>query len=125
MKNLILFILIFIIQSKNLFAQDLKESGWDNLIESSNESLVDPSTSSSSSSSSSTSRSSGQGSSGGVIYKYKESEKFDFSELVVGGDKGSPGDLSSVYRFQKKFNNKLPYKKSFLKEMISSVDRVL
>jgi len=100
-------------------AQDLKESGWDNLIETSHENLVDPGP---------TSLSSGatpQASGANVVYKYKENEKFDFSELVIGGDKGSPGDLSSVYRFQKKFNNKLPYKRSFLKEMISSVDRVL
>ena len=45
-----------------------------------------------------------------VIYKYKQYEKFDFDELSVKGEGGSPGDLSVSPRYSRKFENRLPTK---------------
>jgi hypothetical protein len=59
-----------------------------------------------------------------VIYKYKQYEKFDFDDLSVEGEDGSPGDLSINPRFQKEFKNELPYRKNFKQEMIKSLDTV-
>ena len=44
-----------------------------------------------------------QGRKGKVTYKYKKYEKFDFEDMVIEGDMGSPGDLSISPRFQRKF----------------------
>ncbi|MBI2519685.1 MAG: hypothetical protein HYV97_04690 [Bdellovibrio sp.] len=60
-----------------------------------------------------------------VIYKYKQFEKFDFDEIGVEGDKGIPGDLSILPRYQKYFKNRLPYRKNFNPEIRKSVERVL
>ncbi|HAZ13080.1 MAG: hypothetical protein A2X86_09820 [Bdellovibrionales bacterium GWA2_49_15] len=60
-----------------------------------------------------------------IIYKYKQFEKFDFDEIGVEGDKGIPGDLSILPRYQKYFKNRLPYRKNFNPEIRKSVERVL
>ncbi len=59
-----------------------------------------------------------------VIYKYKKYQKFDFEDLVIEGETGSPGDLSIAPRYQRKFKNKLPYRKNFNAEMRKSVERI-
>lgn len=59
-----------------------------------------------------------------IIYKYKKYEKFDFDELSVEGEGGSPGDLSITPRFQKQFKNKLPSKPTFSTEIRKSIERV-
>ncbi|MBC98161.1 MAG: hypothetical protein CME63_10450 [Halobacteriovoraceae bacterium] len=59
-----------------------------------------------------------------VIYKYKKYQKFDFEDLVIEGETGSPGDLSIAPRYQRKFKNKLPYRKNFNAEMRRSVERI-
>ncbi len=61
---------------------------------------------------------------GKVIYKYKKYQKFDFEDLVVEGDSGSPGDLSIMSRFQKKFKNKLPYRRNFNPEIVKSIESI-
>jgi hypothetical protein len=59
-----------------------------------------------------------------VVYKYKKYEKFDFDELSVTGEAGSPGDLSVTPRYQKRFDNKLPLKTDFNPEIRKSIERV-
>jgi hypothetical protein len=59
-----------------------------------------------------------------IIYKYKKYQKFDFEDLVIEGETGSPGDLSIAPRYQRKFKNKLPYRKNFNAEMRRSVERI-
>lgn len=59
-----------------------------------------------------------------VIYKYKQYEKFDFEDLVIEGETGSPGDLSILSRHQRKFKNRLPYRKNFNAEIRKAVERV-
>ncbi len=61
---------------------------------------------------------------GKIIYKYKDYEKFDFDDLVIEGDSTSPGDLSVLTRYQRKFDNKLPYRRSFNKEIKKSVGSI-
>lgn len=52
-----------------------------------------------------------------IRYEYKKFEKFDFDEIGVEGEAGSPGDISISPRLRKEFKNKLPERKSFNKEM--------
>lgn len=59
---------------------------------------------------------------GKVIYKYKKYQKFDFEDLVVEGEGGAPGDISITSRFQKRFDNKLPYRRNFNPEMVKSIE---
>lgn len=59
-----------------------------------------------------------------IIYKYKKFEKFDFEDLVIEGETGGPGDLSISSRFQKQFQNKLPYRKNFNAEIRKGIERV-
>lgn len=59
-----------------------------------------------------------------VKYEYKKYEKFDFDDLVIQGETGSPGDLSIVPRYQRKFKNELPYRKNFNAEMRKSLERI-
>ncbi len=59
-----------------------------------------------------------------IIYKYKKYEKFDFEDLVIEGETGSPGDLSIIPRYQRKFKNILPYRKNFNAEMRKSIERI-
>ena len=61
---------------------------------------------------------------GKVIYKYKKYQKFDFEDLTVEGDSGSPGDISITSRFQKKFRNKLPYRRNFNPEIVKSIENI-
>lgn len=57
-------------------------------------------------------------------YRYKQYEKIDFDDLSIGGELGSPGDLSVSYRYEKEFKNKLPFRKNFHPEMKQAIDRV-
>ncbi|MFZ8932554.1 MAG: hypothetical protein ACO20H_06660 [Bacteriovoracaceae bacterium] len=59
-----------------------------------------------------------------VIYKYKKYEKFDFEDMVIEGEIGSPGDLSITPRYQRKFKNKLPYRKNFNAEIMMAVEKI-
>ena len=59
-----------------------------------------------------------------IIYKYKKYQKFDFEDLVIQGETGSPGDLSINPRLQRKFKNKLPYRKNFNAEIRKSLERI-
>ena len=61
---------------------------------------------------------------GNVIYKYKMYEKFDLEDISVDGETGSPGDLSIINRFQRKFKNKLPYRRNFKPEIIMGFERI-
>jgi len=61
---------------------------------------------------------------GKVTYKYKKYEKFDFEDLVIEGEIGSPGDLSIAPRYQRKFKNPLPYRKNFNFEMRKAAERI-
>ena len=57
-----------------------------------------------------------------VRYEYKKFEKFDFDEIGVQGEAGSPGDLSVSPRLRNEFKNKLPERHDFNKEMRKSID---
>ena len=59
---------------------------------------------------------------GKIIYKYKKFQEFDMEDLNVGGDLGSPGDLTSESRFQREFKNKLPLRRNFNPELRRSVE---
>ena len=59
-----------------------------------------------------------------IVYKYKKYEKFDFDEIGIEGDTGSPGDLSVNQRYQRKFRNKLRYRKNFKPEIRKAVERL-
>lgn len=59
-----------------------------------------------------------------VIYTYKQFEKFDFDDLNIEGDTGSPGDLSVSPVQEKRFTNRLPYRKSFTVEIKKGIERV-
>ena len=57
-----------------------------------------------------------------VRYEYKKFEKFDFDEIGVQGEAGSPGDLSVSPRLRNEFKNKLPERHDFNKEMRKAID---
>lgn len=59
-----------------------------------------------------------------VIYTYKQFEKFDFDDLNIEGDTGAPGDLSISPIHEKRFTNRLPYRKSFTVEIKKGIERV-
>ncbi len=59
-----------------------------------------------------------------VRYEYKKFEKFDFDEIGVEGEAGSPGDLSIAPRLRKEFKNKLPERQNFNKEMKKAIDGI-
>ncbi len=59
-----------------------------------------------------------------VIYTYKQFEKFDFDDLNIEGDTGSPNDLSISPIHEKQFTNHLPYRKSFTVEIKKGIERV-
>lgn len=61
---------------------------------------------------------------GKVIYQYKKFEKFDFEDMVIEGEIGSPGDLSITPRYQRKFKNKLPYRKNFNAEVMKAIEKI-
>jgi hypothetical protein len=57
-----------------------------------------------------------------IRYEYKKFEKFDFDEIGVEGEAGSPGDLSVSPRLRNEFKNKLPERHDFNKEMRKAID---
>ncbi|MBC7429508.1 MAG: hypothetical protein H7336_12900 [Bacteriovorax sp.] len=59
-----------------------------------------------------------------VIYTYKQYEKFDFDDLNIEGDTGSPSDISISPIHEKRFTNRLPYRKSFTVEIKKGIERV-
>ena len=59
-----------------------------------------------------------------IRYEYKKFEKFDFEEIGVDGEAGSPGDISISPRLRKEFQNKLPERQNFNKEMKKAVDAI-
>ncbi len=59
-----------------------------------------------------------------VRYEYKKFEKFDFDEIGVEGEAGSPGDLSISPRLRKEFRNKLPERENFNQEMKKAIDGI-
>ena len=65
-----------------------------------------------------------EGSKVNIVYKYRKYQKFDFENLVIEGETGSPGDLSVGTRFQRKFRNKLPYRKNFNAEIRKAIERI-
>lgn len=56
-----------------------------------------------------------------VRYEYKKFEKFDFDEIGVEGEAGSPGDISISPRLRKEFKNKLPERQNFNQEMKKAI----
>lgn len=59
-----------------------------------------------------------------VRYEYKKFEKFDFDEIGVEGESGSPGDLSISPRVRTEFKNRLPERQDFNKEMRKSIEGI-
>lgn len=59
-----------------------------------------------------------------VNYEYKKYEKFDFSEISVEGVAGSPGDISVSPRLRKEFQNRLPDRANFNREMKKSLEAI-
>ena len=59
-----------------------------------------------------------------VIYTYKQYEKFDFDGLNIEGDTGAPSDISISPVHEKRFTNRLPYRKSFAPEIKKGIERV-
>jgi hypothetical protein len=59
-----------------------------------------------------------------VRFEYKKLEKFDFDEIGVEGEAGSPGDLSISPRLRNEFKNKLPERDNFNKEMKKAIDGI-
>lgn len=57
-----------------------------------------------------------------IRYEYKRYEKFDFDEIGVEGEAGSPGDISVTPRLRNEFRNKLPERQNFNKEMKKAID---
>lgn len=61
---------------------------------------------------------------GNVRYEYKKYEKFDFEEIGVEGEAGSPGDISISPRLRKEFRNRLPERQNFNKEMKKAINGI-
>jgi hypothetical protein len=59
-----------------------------------------------------------------IVYTYKQFEKFDFDDLNIEGGTGAPGDLSVSPIHEKRFTNRLPYRKSFTVEIKKGIERV-
>ena len=59
-----------------------------------------------------------------VRYEYKKFEKFDFDEIGVEGEAGAPGDISISPRGRTEFQNKLPERTNFNKEMKKAIDGI-
>ena len=57
-----------------------------------------------------------------IKYEYKKYEKFDFAEIGVEGEAGSPGDLTSSPRLRNEFKNRLPERANFNKEMNQAIE---
>lgn len=59
-----------------------------------------------------------------VIYTYKQFEKFDFDDINIEAEIGAPGDISISPMADGKYNNRLPYRKSFIPEIKRGLERV-
>lgn len=59
-----------------------------------------------------------------VVYVYKQYERLDFDDLSIEGDTGNPGDLSIAPMPERRFANRLPYRKSFTVEIKKGIERV-
>ena len=59
-----------------------------------------------------------------IRYEYKKFEKFDFDEIGVEGESGSPGDLSISPRVRNEFKNRLPERLNFNQEMKKSIEGI-
>ena len=59
-----------------------------------------------------------------IRYEYKKYEKFDFDEIGVEGEAGSPGDLSISPRLRNEFRNKLPERENFNREMKKAIEGI-
>jgi hypothetical protein len=59
-----------------------------------------------------------------IRYEYKKFEKFDFDEIGVEGEAGSPGDISISPRLRAEFKNKLPERQNFNKEMKKAIEGI-
>jgi hypothetical protein len=59
-----------------------------------------------------------------IRYRYKKYQKFDFENLSIEGESGSPGDLSIIPRYQTKFKNKLPYRRNFNDKIRLGIERI-
>ena len=59
-----------------------------------------------------------------VVYKYKKYQKFDFEDLVIEGDSGDPGDLSTSPAARVKVINKLPERLNFNQEIRKGIERL-
>lgn len=59
-----------------------------------------------------------------IIYKYKKYQKFDFDDITIEGETGTPPDLGVDTRLQRKFRNKLPYRKNFNPEIRKGIERI-
>jgi len=57
-------------------------------------------------------------------YEYKKYERFDFDEIGVEGESGSPGDISISPRLRNEFKNKLPERSNFNQEMRNAIDGI-
>lgn len=57
-----------------------------------------------------------------IRYEYKKYEKFDFDEIGVEAEAGSPGDISVTPRLRNEFRNRLPERQNFNKEMKKAID---
>jgi len=66
----------------------------------------------------------GKGGTKKVIYTYKQYEKFDFDDLNIEGETGAPSDISISPIHEKRFTNRLPYRKSFTVEIKKGIERV-
>jgi hypothetical protein len=59
-----------------------------------------------------------------IKYEYKKYEKFDFAEIGVEGEAGSPGDISISPRLRNEFKNRLPERVNFNKEMNQAIEGI-
>jgi hypothetical protein len=59
-----------------------------------------------------------------IRYEYKKFEKFDFDEIGVEGEAGSPGDLSISPRLRNEFKNRLPERANFNREMKKAIEGI-
>jgi hypothetical protein len=59
-----------------------------------------------------------------VIYTYKQFEKFDFDDLNIDGESGAPNDISVSPIHEKRYTNRLPYRRSFVMEIRKGIERV-
>ena len=59
-----------------------------------------------------------------VIYTYKQFEIFDFDDLNIEAEAGAPNDLSVSPIHEKRYSNRLPYRKTFTTEIRKGVERV-